>query len=130
MVAHQNWSWHLSRLDTVKDCCAHAPGARSSGASAKPGSSGRGGLGGGSTSQAASQLWVEKHKPTSSAELVGNGTLVSTLRTFLQNWYAPLLLLAAHSCTAGIKPAPKHLAHLEYWVMSLCNLLTQKQHLG
>lgn len=31
---------------------------------------------------------MEKHKPTNSAELVGNGTLVSTLRTWLNDWYA------------------------------------------
>ena len=61
-------------------------GARSSGASAGPSSSGRGAMGGGSAANAGGQLWVEKHKPTKSAELVGNGTLVSTLRTFLQDW--------------------------------------------
>ncbi|DBA70377.1 hypothetical protein WJX79_010688 [Trebouxia sp. C0005] len=56
-----------------------ASGARSSAASAGPSSSGGGANAGG-------QLWVEKHKPTNSAELVGNGTLVATLRTFLQDW--------------------------------------------
>ncbi|DBB08930.1 TPA: hypothetical protein ACH3X3_007571 [Trebouxia sp. C0006] len=63
-----------------------ASGARSSGASVGPSSSGRGAMGGGSAANASGQLWVEKHKPTKSAELVGNGTLVATLRTFLQDW--------------------------------------------
>lgn len=63
-----------------------ASGARSSGASAGASSSGRGTLGGGSGAFAGGQLWVEKHKPSTSHELVGNGTLVATLRTFLQDW--------------------------------------------
>lgn len=61
-------------------------GARSSGVSAGPSSSGRGAMGSGSAANAGGQLWVEKHKPTNSSELVGNGTLVSTLRTFLTDW--------------------------------------------
>ncbi len=32
------------------------------------------------------QLWVEKHKPKAIADLVGNGTLVATLRQWLQDW--------------------------------------------
>ncbi|DBA97121.1 TPA: hypothetical protein ACH3X1_014891 [Trebouxia sp. C0004] len=63
-----------------------ASGARSSSASAGPSSSGRGAMGSGSAANAGGQLWVDKHKPTNSAELVGNGTLVATLRTFLQDW--------------------------------------------
>ncbi len=33
------------------------------------------------------QLWVEKFKPTSAAELVGNNALISVLRTWLNDWY-------------------------------------------
>lgn len=33
------------------------------------------------------QLWVEKFKPTSSHELVGNNSLIGVLRTWLQDWY-------------------------------------------
>lgn len=33
-------------------------------------------------------LWVEKHKPRHSRELVGNNTLIATLRQWLQNWEA------------------------------------------
>ena len=35
-----------------------------------------------------SQLWVEKHKPQRSAELVGNPTLIFTLRQWLSEWCA------------------------------------------
>ncbi len=73
-------------LKAKLECLWPHAGARSSGASAGPSSSGRGAVGGGSAANAGGQLWVEKHKPTNSAELVGNGTLVATLRTFLQGW--------------------------------------------
>lgn len=33
-------------------------------------------------------LWVEKHKPKHSKQLVGNVTLIGTLRQWLQNWCA------------------------------------------
>ena len=32
------------------------------------------------------QLWVDKYKPQNCAELVGNNTLLATLREWLQNW--------------------------------------------
>jgi replication factor C subunit 1 len=32
------------------------------------------------------QLWVEKHKPTSIAQLVGNGKLIADLRMWLNEW--------------------------------------------
>ena len=32
------------------------------------------------------QLWVEKHKPLSVAQLVGNGKLISDLRGWLNEW--------------------------------------------
>lgn len=32
------------------------------------------------------QLWVDKHKPRTSAELVGNNALVNTLKAWLQQW--------------------------------------------
>ncbi|CAL8468443.1 g7983 [Coccomyxa elongata] len=32
------------------------------------------------------QLWVEKHKPQSSADLIGNPGLIATIRDWLQNW--------------------------------------------
>lgn len=35
------------------------------------------------------QLWVEKHKPQRSAELVGNATLIVTLRQWLAEWCVP-----------------------------------------
>lgn len=35
------------------------------------------------------QLWVEKHKPQRSMELVGNATLIHTLRQWLFEWWAP-----------------------------------------
>jgi len=38
----------------------------------------------------ASQLWVEKHKPRDSAELVGNQATIEWLRVFLRNWCGPL----------------------------------------
>ena len=34
-------------------------------------------------------LWVEKHKPKISGQLVGNNTLIATLRQWLQNWCGP-----------------------------------------
>lgn len=33
------------------------------------------------------QLWVEKHKPTCVAQLVGNGKLVADLRAWLAQWH-------------------------------------------
>ena len=39
----------------------------------------------------ASQLWVEKHKPRDSGELVGNQATIDWLRVFLRNWCAPLV---------------------------------------
>ena len=75
------------------------PGARSSGASAGPSSSGKAGFGGGAGASAGGQLWVEKHKPTTSSELVGNNTLVATLRTFLHEWYGS----CSYSNTGGHK---------------------------
>lgn len=33
------------------------------------------------------QLWVEKHKPQSGADLIGNPGLIGTIREWLQNWY-------------------------------------------
>ena len=36
----------------------------------------------------ASQLWVEKHKPRDSRELVGNQATIEWLRVFLRNWCA------------------------------------------
>ncbi|KAL3132947.1 hypothetical protein ABBQ38_006860 [Trebouxia sp. C0009 RCD-2024] len=63
-----------------------ASGARSAGASAGPSSSGRGAFRGGAGASAGGQLWVEKHKPNTSSELVGNNALVATLRTFLSDW--------------------------------------------
>lgn len=44
----------------------------------------------------ASQLWVEKHKPKNSGELVGNQATIEWLRVFLRNWCAamvPILML-------------------------------------
>lgn len=76
-------------------------GSRASGASAGPSSSGRRALGVGSASHAGGQLWVEKHKPSNSSELVGNNTLVSTLRTFLQDWYASLSNVLPAACQAA-----------------------------
>lgn len=35
-----------------------------------------------------SQLWVDKHKPASSSQLVGNNTAVDTLRKWLREWDA------------------------------------------
>ena len=32
------------------------------------------------------QLWVEKHKPTTVSQLVGNGKLISDLRGWLNAW--------------------------------------------
>jgi hypothetical protein len=32
------------------------------------------------------QLWVDKHKPQTVAQLVGNGKLVSDLRAWLNEW--------------------------------------------
>lgn len=32
------------------------------------------------------QLWVDKYKPLNSAELVGNNTLVATLKQWLESW--------------------------------------------
>jgi hypothetical protein len=34
------------------------------------------------------ELWVEKHKPKHSRELVGNNTLIATLRQWLETWCA------------------------------------------
>ncbi|EIE19443.1 RFC1-domain-containing protein, partial [Coccomyxa subellipsoidea C-169] len=34
-------------------------------------------------------LWVEKHKPQRSADLIGNPGLIGTIREWLQNWYTP-----------------------------------------
>ena len=34
------------------------------------------------------QLWVEKHKPQNSRELVGNAGTIEWLRSFLTNWCA------------------------------------------
>lgn len=45
-----------------------------------------------------SQLWVDLFKPTSIRDLVGNGTLVSTLGVWLRAW---------HSQFIEGKPAPK-----------------------
>ena len=46
-----------------------------------------------SGSAANSQLWVEKHKPRDSRELVGNQATIEWLRVFLRNWCAALLPL-------------------------------------
>lgn len=35
----------------------------------------------------ADQLWVEKHKPTSVAQLIGNGKLIADLRVWLGQWH-------------------------------------------
>ena len=40
------------------------------------------------TANGGGQLWVEKYKPQSSKELVGNAGCVDWLRAFLVNWYA------------------------------------------
>lgn len=50
-----------------------------------------------SVAAAGSQLWVEKHKPQTSADLVGNGTVIATLKQWLQEWCAPRLRAA--QCT-------------------------------
>ncbi|KAK9807239.1 hypothetical protein WJX73_001054 [Symbiochloris irregularis] len=50
---------------------------------------------------AGSQLWVDRHKPQSSAELVGNGTVISTLRQWLKDWTKVHLQHQAPSDTKG-----------------------------
>jgi len=39
-------------------------------------------------SPSSGDLWVVKHKPQHSKELVGNATLIATLRQWLVNWCA------------------------------------------
>ena len=59
-----------------------------------------------------SQLWVEKHKPQDSRELVGNQATIEWLRVFLRNWCAALMLWLAcaphsHKALGSSQPARK-----------------------
>jgi hypothetical protein len=45
------------------------------------------------------QLWVEKHKPQSVAQLVGNGKLISDLRGWLNEWQRCVFRFSMHEAS-------------------------------
>ncbi|GFR43759.1 hypothetical protein Agub_g4871 [Astrephomene gubernaculifera] len=81
---------------------AAAPGS----AAAAAGAAARGAGGGGGLNQ----LWVDRYKPRSSAELVGNNTLVANLKQWLASWEQVHLRGGAAPAAKGGGSKPKDLS--------------------
>eukprot|EP00798_Chlamydomonas_sp_ICE-L_P003687 gene3687-biopygen21431 len=56
------------------------------------------------------QLWVDKYKPTNTRELVGNNTLIATLRMWLSNWEGVNLRGQQPQAPPGNRKNPKDLS--------------------
>eukprot|EP00798_Chlamydomonas_sp_ICE-L_P032096 gene32096-biopygen9572 len=56
------------------------------------------------------QLWVDKYKPTNTRELVGNNTLIATLRMWLSNWEGVNLRGQQPQAPPGSRKNPKDLS--------------------
>eukprot|EP00798_Chlamydomonas_sp_ICE-L_P023834 gene23834-biopygen18344 len=56
------------------------------------------------------QLWVDKYKPTDTRELVGNNTLIATLRMWLSNWEGVNLRGQQPQAPPGSRKNPKDLS--------------------
>ena len=81
----------IARRAMMDDRERAASGAGASSSTAGPSAAHRVAAVGGSAN--ASQLWVEKHKPKNSGELVGNQATIEWLRVFLRNWCAAVAVL-------------------------------------
>ena len=78
----------VARRAMMDNSARAASGAGASTSAAGASAANRGAASGGGA--LTSQLWVEKHKPRDSRELVGNQATIEWLRVFLRNWWAPL----------------------------------------